>query len=58
MAAFSAAGVRPVGFWHGVYARILGDEFCGDLVRAVRGGTEGDHDLHLAGVLLGEDGAD
>ncbi len=52
-------GGRPAGgVRHGVHARILGDELGGDLFRTVRGGTDGDHDLHLAGVLLGEDGAD
>jgi len=47
---------RRVG--HGVHAGVFRDELGGDLVRAVRRRTEGDHDLHLAGVLLREDRLD
>ncbi len=49
----TAGGVRDR-----VDAGVLGDELGRDLVRTVRGRTEGDHDLHLAGVLLREDRLD
>lgn len=48
-----AGGIRD-----GVDSGILGDEFGGDLVGAVRGRPECDHHLHLARVLLFQDVAD
>ena len=55
MAAFSAAGVRPVGFGT-VWTRGSSPyELGGDLVGTVRGRPERDHHLHLAVVLLLED---
>ena len=55
IAAFSAAGVRPVGLGTVCTRGSSRDQLGGDLVGAVRGRAEGDHDLHLAGVLLRED---
>lgn len=52
-------GRRPTGrVGDGVHARVFCHELGRDLVRTVRGRTDGDHDLHLAGVLLREDRLD
>ena len=55
IAALSALGVRPVGLGTTTTRRSLGRDGVGDLLGAVVGGADGEHDLDLTWVALGED---